>query len=191
MVFRIVAALTLVFAVTSPAHAETYLAGQVGGNFPQRLSQVEWSAAGTTVRSNDFSLSQSGAYGLKVGYYLKEFKWVGVESDLYYSTPSLKQQNLTVAGVNFGTAQGVKHPLTAPPPHQASGRTRRPTLSDRAALPRGDRPRPSRIRPDAAESADPRAPRSCSIATASAFAAGSAIRAHTGPGSGHTSPVPR
>lgn len=108
MLIRLALCAILTATWATASQAETYLAGQAGANFPQRLSQMDWSASGTTVRSNDFNLAQSGAYGIKIGHYLDSFKWIGVESDLYYSTPSLKQQNLTIAGANFGTAEGIK-----------------------------------------------------------------------------------
>ena len=103
-----------VFCLTLPLHAEMYVAGQVGANIPQSLSNVEYSAGGVTVGGNDLSLQNSLMYGAKAGYYFDSLKtmqppaWqhfrLGVETEVFNSTPHIKQQDITIGGVNVGTA---------------------------------------------------------------------------------------
>ncbi len=90
-----------------PAHAEMYVAGQVGVNLPQSLSNVQWSAGGVTLGGNDLSLHNSLMYGAKLGYYFDSLMWLGVETEVFNATPHVKQQNLTIGGIDFGTAPGL------------------------------------------------------------------------------------
>lgn len=53
-------------------------------------------------------MTNSLLFGGKAGYFLPSslaLDWLGVEADLYYSTPHLKHQNYTVDGTGIG--QGV------------------------------------------------------------------------------------
>lgn len=89
-----------------PVQAEMYVAGQVGANIPQDLSNVEYSAGGGTLGGNNLALENSVMYGAKLGYYFDSLKWLGlgVETEVFNATPHVKSQNITIAGVNFGTA---------------------------------------------------------------------------------------
>jgi len=90
-----------------PAQAEMYVAGQVGVNLRQKLSNVEWSAGGVTLGGSDLSVHNSLMYGAKLGYYFDSLKWLGVETEVFNATPHLKQQNLTIGGVDLGTVSGT------------------------------------------------------------------------------------
>ena len=81
-----------------------YVAGQMGVSIPNSFSNVEGvgSAAGVTV--SDLSLQNSLMYGAKLGYYFDSIKWLGVETEVFNSTPHLKQQNATVS---FGGASAT------------------------------------------------------------------------------------
>ena len=102
------------FCLPVPVQAEMYVAGQVGANIPQDLSNVEYSAGGVTLGGNDLSLQNSLMYGAKVGYYFDSLKtmqppaWqhfrLGVETEVFNSAPHVKQQDITIEGVNIGTA---------------------------------------------------------------------------------------
>jgi hypothetical protein len=104
------ALLSLLLALTSaPAEAEIYVAGQVGLNLPHSLSNVEHShsANGVTFDENDQSLKSSLMYGAKLGYYFESLKWLGVETELFKTTPYLEQQHVTtLGGLNFLTSPG-------------------------------------------------------------------------------------
>ena len=88
-----------------------YVAGQVGVNIPYSFSNVEYSALGVTLGGNDLALQNSLMYGAKAGYYFDTVKWqnfnLGIETEVFNATPHIKQQNLTIAGVNFGTQPGL------------------------------------------------------------------------------------
>ena len=108
------AAVMGMFCLPFPVQAEMYVAGQVGVNIPQSLSNVQWSAGGGTLGGNDLSLQNSVMYGAKVGYYFDSLKtmqppaWqhfrLGVETEVFNSTPHIKQQDITIGQVNVGTA---------------------------------------------------------------------------------------
>ena len=100
-------ALGMLLIMNAPAQAEMYVAGQFGVTLPQNLTNVEWSALGTTLSGNDLSLHNSLMYGAKLGYYFDSLKWLGLETEVFNTTPNVKQQNLTIGGVNLGTAPGV------------------------------------------------------------------------------------
>lgn len=92
-------ALAVFLLFGSPARAELYIAGQVGVSIPNKFSNVEGvdSAAGLNV--SDLKLQNSLMYGAKLGYYFDSIKWLGVETEVYNTTPKSKQQNVTVNGV--------------------------------------------------------------------------------------------
>ena len=100
-----------ILCLTLPVQAEMYVAGQVGANVPQDLSNVEYSAGGVTVGGNNLALQNSLMYGAKAGYYFDSLKWqnfnLGVETEVFNSTPHIKQQNYTIGGVNVGTLPGL------------------------------------------------------------------------------------
>ena len=101
-------ALVLSLTFTSlHAKAEMYVAGQVGVTLPHDLSNVEWSAGGFTAKGNDLSLHNSLMYGGKLGYYFDSLKWLGVETEVFNTTPHVKQQNWTIGGLNLGTVPGL------------------------------------------------------------------------------------
>jgi opacity protein-like surface antigen len=74
-----------------------YVAGQVGVSLPNKFSNVEGvdSLAGLGV--SDLSLQNSVIYGAKLGYYFDSMKWLGVETEVFNSTPHLKQQDVTLS----------------------------------------------------------------------------------------------
>ena len=99
-----------VFCLTSfsrPVQAEMYVAGQVGVNIPQKLLDVQWEAGGNTLDGNNIVLQNSLMYGAKLGYYFDSLKWLGVETEVFNSTPHVKQQNSTIGSTDFGTVPGL------------------------------------------------------------------------------------
>ena len=97
------------FCLTLPLQAEMYVAGQVGANIPNNLSSVEIDAFGVTLGASDLSLQNSLMYGAKAGYYFDSLKVqnfnLGVETEVFNSTPHIKQQQATIGGAS-GTLQG-------------------------------------------------------------------------------------
>ncbi len=99
------------FCLTVPLQAEMYIAGQMGVNMPRDLSNVEVSTSGTSVGLSDLSLQNSLMYGAKAGYYFDSLKLqnfnLGVETEVFNSTPHIKQQEFTFGGVPVGTLQAL------------------------------------------------------------------------------------
>lgn len=88
------------------AHAEMYVAGQVGVTVPQRFSNVEVSGTGIPngSRYSNLDLQNSVMYGAKVGYFFDSMKWLGVETEVFNTTPHFKQQNATLTVPGGGSA---------------------------------------------------------------------------------------
>lgn len=93
-----------------PVQAEMYVAGQIGAHMPYDASNVEYSAAGGTVGGSDLVLQNSLMYGAKAGYYFDQVKLgnfnLGIETEVFNSTPHLKQQTATIGGAT-GTLPGL------------------------------------------------------------------------------------
>lgn len=92
------------FCLAVPVQAEMYVAGQVGVSIPNSFSNVEGVGSGAGFNVSDLSLQKSVMYGAKLGYYFDSMKWLGVETEVFNSTPHLKQQDATVS---FGGASGT------------------------------------------------------------------------------------
>lgn len=95
-----------VLCLTLPVQAEMYVAGQVGANFPDVARNGELSGGGMTLGLDNLKLQKSLMYGAKLGYYFNSLKWLGVETEVFNSTPHVKQQEVTTtgAGIPVGTA---------------------------------------------------------------------------------------
>jgi len=79
-----------------PVQAEMYVAGQMGVSLPNSFSNVNGVGNNTGLTASDLSLQNSVIYGAKLGYYFDSIKWLGIETEVFNSTPHLKQQNVTV-----------------------------------------------------------------------------------------------
>lgn len=80
------------------AHAEMYVAGQAGGAIPHEFSHLEYSKNNQNWTKPSFSQNNSAMYGGKVGYYFDRHPWLGVETEVYRSTPNFSSQVATHAG---------------------------------------------------------------------------------------------
>lgn len=112
--------ITLFWSLTvCNAYSEVYFGGQVGssvmGNSLTDISLTDFSPNGTM---SDRELSRSLLFGAKIGYYFPQARWFGVETEVFYTTPHIKQQNTRVTvppgsilqgfgAVSGGTAEGV------------------------------------------------------------------------------------
>lgn len=79
-------ALAFFLLLSSPAQAELYVAGQLGASIPNSFG------------NEDLKLQNSLMYGAKLGYYFDSIKWLGLETEVYNTTPNAKQQNVTING---------------------------------------------------------------------------------------------
>lgn len=71
------------------------MAGQLGVSLPNKFSNIEGVGSNAGVTASDLSLANSLMYGAKLGYYFDSMKWLGVETEVFNSTPHLKQQTAT------------------------------------------------------------------------------------------------
>ena len=89
--------LTLLFSVN--AQAEPYVAAQAGVTFPGDLTNVEGIQTLQGVKTTDLALKTSMEEGIKIGYFLPgSLKWLGVETEAFYTNPHLKQQAIMLSG---------------------------------------------------------------------------------------------
>lgn len=84
-------------ALTGSAHAETYLAGQVGYTVAPDVTQgalanpeLAGFPAGTSV--SNINLNNSVMYGMKLGHYFDSQPWLGVELESFLTSPHVSQQ---------------------------------------------------------------------------------------------------
>lgn len=84
---------------TPQAYAETYVAGQIGVTFPQSISNVDITQHGFGgLTSSDLSLKSSLMGGIKLGHFFSRARWIGIETELFYTTPHIEDQNITISG---------------------------------------------------------------------------------------------
>jgi opacity protein-like surface antigen len=96
--------------LTPTVQAESYVAGQFGATSPgsglfngdvTSTSAVIANPPGTVTIPNgttvsDQSLKTSLLLGGKIGHYFSKARWLGLEAEMFYSTPHIKQQNITL-----------------------------------------------------------------------------------------------
>jgi opacity protein-like surface antigen len=96
------ALLSLSLALTStPVQAEVYVAGQVGVSIPNRFSNIQGVESNVGLTVSDLSLQNSFIYGAKLGYYFDSMKWLGLETEVFNSTPHIKQQDAAISVPGF------------------------------------------------------------------------------------------
>jgi opacity protein-like surface antigen len=80
-----------VWLAPDQARAEWYVAGQVGPTFGDRLKDVQGTGSLTTLtpQVSDFDLTNSVAYGAKLGYFPGD-GGVGLEVEAFNTTPHIK-----------------------------------------------------------------------------------------------------
>lgn len=84
-------------------HAETYVAGQFGVTLPSigkglTDNEVTGIFSGLGVTTSDQALTSSVLYGAKLGHYFRDIPWLGIEAEVYNTTPHIKQQDITFSG---------------------------------------------------------------------------------------------
>ena len=92
------------------AYAETYVAGQFGVALPSiggGLTDVDLTGvfpAGSTM--SDRALKTSALYGAKLGYFFPQAPWFGIETEIFNTTPHIKEQSTTVSVPSSPTVTG-------------------------------------------------------------------------------------
>ena len=83
--------------VPSYSFAELYVAGMAGYTAPNDLTDIKGTGGASGLNLSDLSLQSSLAYGGKIGYFFPAVKWLGVETEIYNTTPHVKQQPATIS----------------------------------------------------------------------------------------------
>jgi opacity protein-like surface antigen len=85
--------------LTPTVLAESYVAAQFGYAFPQSLSNGKVTQDGLGgLDISDQPLKNSPMVGAKLGHYFSRARWLGVETEVTYSNPHVKQGALTFSG---------------------------------------------------------------------------------------------
>ena len=81
------------------AYAETYIGGQLGLALPsvgKGLTDVELTSVSPPGAFSDRALKTSPMYGAKLGFFLPTARWFGLETEIFNTTPHIKQQPATI-----------------------------------------------------------------------------------------------
>jgi opacity protein-like surface antigen len=78
---------------------ETYFALHGGLTPPQSFRHVRGVGPLSAVKLTDLKLERSAIYGAKLGFFLPgEDRWSGLEMEVFYTNPHIKQQDITFTG---------------------------------------------------------------------------------------------
>jgi hypothetical protein len=84
----LVCCLILSLTLCPKAHAEVYVAGQMGVTLAQDLTDVGGIQLARGVSLTDLHLKSSLEAGVKVGYFLpRSLNWLGAETEFFYTRP--------------------------------------------------------------------------------------------------------
>ena len=101
--FSVAAGVLALVLFSRPVQAEMYVAGMGGYTFPNDLTNIESAGPFSGLTGTDRSLHDSVVYGGKIGYYFSSMKWLGVETEVFNTTPHDKQQTFTISGLPGGS----------------------------------------------------------------------------------------
>jgi opacity protein-like surface antigen len=99
-----------------------YVAGQVGLTVPHKFTDVDEFGPGVPGGTglSSLELKNSVMYGAKLGYFFDSAKWLGIETEVFNTTPHFKQQSATLTVPGGGsvtdtlTGQSVRVTVWAP-----------------------------------------------------------------------------
>ena len=85
---------------SSSSKAELYVGGYGGLSVPNDLHQSSSSGILSGYTLNDQRLQNSGIFGVKIGMFFPgALRWLGVETEVFNTTPHVKQQDTTLSGM--------------------------------------------------------------------------------------------
>lgn len=100
--------LSSLWCTVPTAYSETYIGGQIGtsvsGNSLTEVELTDFIPSGTM---SDRELSRSIVLGGKAGYYFPQAPWVGVETEVFYTTPHMRQENVRITISPGAIAPGI------------------------------------------------------------------------------------
>jgi len=77
---------------------ERYVAAFGGVSLAQSFTKVHGTGEDASINFSNLSLKGTGIGGLKLGFSPSTAKWMAIETELFYSSPHIKQQNITATG---------------------------------------------------------------------------------------------
>ena len=88
---------------TLPAFAETYVSAMVGATLPQdtvrgRVNDPSFVGLPEGTSISNVQLNNSIVYGAKIGHYFNSMPWLGVELEVFVTTPHRPAQRVPVWG---------------------------------------------------------------------------------------------
>jgi len=87
--------------------SETYVALYGGLTIPKSFQENRVSSVNLT----NLELARSPIYGAKLGMFLPgQDRWMGVETEFFYTNPHIKQQNISFSGTGVGCPGGLPPP---------------------------------------------------------------------------------
>ncbi|HWF59568.1 MAG TPA: hypothetical protein VN666_04580 [Nitrospira sp.] len=94
----VVLTISSVILAVPNAYPEAYIAGQLGAARPSiggGLTDAKFNATSPPFEMPDQPLKSSFLYGAKAGYYFSRVSWFGLETEVYNTTPHMKQLETT------------------------------------------------------------------------------------------------
>jgi opacity protein-like surface antigen len=88
---------------TTQSTTERYVAVFGGASLSQSFTNVHGVGDNASVKVSDLALARSGIGGVKLGFSPGGAKWLAMETEVFYSSPHIKQQTITAMG-GSGTA---------------------------------------------------------------------------------------
>lgn len=105
---KLMAALCLIVALTFPAlvSAETYIGGMLGATLSASAgdNKIKDPLIIDGTKATNLSLDKSVMYGGKVGHYFEQARWLGVEAEVFTTTPDAKRQRVTLTAPSGASA---------------------------------------------------------------------------------------
>ncbi len=95
----------ILMTVVQSAHAEPYVAGQLGQQFSNSFGNVETTGGPANARFSDLALDHSLLFGAKAGYFFSQVPNLGLEVEAFHAKPNIKSRASTFAGPVSGIGE--------------------------------------------------------------------------------------
>lgn len=83
--------------LATPSQAEFYVAGQLGGSFPNNLSDVQGTGTASGLTASNIDLADSYLYGSKIGYFFHYGTSLGIEIEGFTTNPHISGRATTIS----------------------------------------------------------------------------------------------